>query len=126
MVYFHAVSEDYPEAYNVGTVGSQRCGPISTAEDGIPADGPLSGKMGRAPNVSSFGQENQHILIYCIIIWSRHHFDGVIVVREEVPPPNLGNDCQAILEYLGKCGSRPRPSRKSCELVDLFRLHLGI
>lgn len=33
--------QDYPQAYNVGTVGSQRCGPTSTAEDGIPADGSL-------------------------------------------------------------------------------------
>ena len=33
--------QDYPQAYNVGTVGSQRCGPTSTDEDGIPADGSL-------------------------------------------------------------------------------------
>ena len=32
-------NQDYPQAYNVGTVGSQRCGPINSKEDGIPADG---------------------------------------------------------------------------------------
>ena len=45
--------QDYPQAYNVGTVGSQRCGPTSTAEDGIPADGSL-GEMLRRPFLAAF------------------------------------------------------------------------
>jgi len=49
-----AISEDYPQAYNVGTVGSQRCGPINSKEDGIPADGSLGNQLGKLCSLTMF------------------------------------------------------------------------
>ncbi len=46
--------EDYPQAYNVGTVGSQRCGSISSKEDGIPADGSLGNQLGKLCSLTMF------------------------------------------------------------------------
>ena len=46
--------EDYPQAYNVGTVGSQRCGSISSKEDGIPADGSLGNQLDKLCSLTMF------------------------------------------------------------------------
>lgn len=62
-------NQDYPQAYNVGTVGSQRCGPTSTDEDGIPADGQFWNVLAHAePDPDRVGKSVSW-LIYSDSIW---------------------------------------------------------